>query len=374
MPPMNFVVIRARTRLALLAAGIAFLAGPPGFAQKPPPASGARIIVLPRRLVAGAPATLAVLDVQGRLTPGVTLEFTGGAQVTTDQTGRAIFAAPAAPGVVFVQFAGRPGKVSTVVLPAPEGPSPEVRITSYPRVAAIADRFEVTGTGFRGEADANRATVGGRPALILAASPVSLVIFPGPEAATGRTQLQVEAAGPEPLGAGQKTGELPLTLVSLALGATSARLEPGEHQKLSVEVRGSAERLMIEARNLAPELAELPRGNPLRMVTSGGEKNSAQFEVVGRKAGDFLISIRLVPGVSGLPDIEAALKQIEAARRLAPQSDVVTLDEVRTRLERDPQSYLKARNTLERLLGAAPAERGEYGRVIESAWKILLNR
>ncbi len=365
---MDLQLIRARRRLALLAAGIASLAAPPGFGQKPrsaPPASAARIIVVPRRLVADAPATLAVLDVQGRLTPGVTLEFTGGARVTTDQTGRAVFTAPATPGVVFVQFAGRPGKVSTVVLPASESTSTEPRVTSYPHVAAIADRFEITGTGFRGEADANRATIGGHPALILAASPVSLVIFPAPEVGTGTARLQLESGG-------QKTGELSMTFVSLSLSATSARLEAGEHQKLSVEVQGSAERLMIEARNLAPELAELPRGNPLRLVTSGGEKNSAQFEVVGRKAGDFLISVRLVPGVSGLPDIEAALRQIEAARRLAPQNDAATLDKVRTRLERDPQSYLKARNALERLL-AAKAE-GEYGRVLESAWKILLNR
>lgn len=362
--------MRARWLVAFLAPVIAFLAVSLGFAQKPaaaPPASAARIIVVPRRLVAGAPATLAVLDVQGRLTPGVAVEFTGGARVTTDQTGRAIFTAPVAPGVVFVQFVGRPGKVSTVVLPAPEGPSAELRVTSYPHVAAIADRFEISGTGFRGEADANQATVGGRPALILAASPVSLVIFPSPDVATGTTRLQVETAG-------QKSGELPLTLVSLALGATSARLEAGEHQKLRMEVQGSAERLMIEARNLAPEVAELPRGNPLRMVTSGGKKNSAQFEVVGRKAGDFLISIRLVPGVSGLPDIEAALKQIEAARRLAPPADAATLEEVRTRLERDPQSYLKARNALERLMAGSSAEKGEYGRVLESAWKILLNR
>ena len=231
---MNLRLIRRL--LLLFVSGIAFLAALPGFAQKvhsAPPASAARIIVVPRRLVAGATATLAVLDVQGRLTPGVALEFTGGARLTTDQTGRAVFTAPAAPGVVFVQFAGRPGKVSTVVLPAPENPSTELRITSYPHVAAIADRFEVTGTGFRGEADANQAAVGGRPALILAASPVSLVIFPSPEVATGATQLQVETAG-------QKTGELPLTLVSLSLSATSARLEAGEHLKLSVKVQGSA--------------------------------------------------------------------------------------------------------------------------------------
>ncbi len=38
--------------------------------QSGPAASGARILLLPRRIVSGERATLAVLDVNGRLTPG----------------------------------------------------------------------------------------------------------------------------------------------------------------------------------------------------------------------------------------------------------------------------------------------------------------
>src|SRR6266699_3940961 len=64
-----------------------------------PAASAARILLLPRRIVAGERSTLAVLDVGGRLTPGVTVSFSNGDHVTTDATGRAsgVASGPAGP-------------------------------------------------------------------------------------------------------------------------------------------------------------------------------------------------------------------------------------------------------------------------------------
>ncbi len=65
---------------------------------------------------------------------------------------------------------------------------------------------------------------------------------------------------------------------------------------LTVRVSGTMEKISLEARNLAPEVAELVGGNPVRRFSSGGEgENVSQFEVIGRKNGAFLISIRLVP-------------------------------------------------------------------------------
>ncbi len=77
--------------------------------QSAPAASGARILLLPRRIVSGERATLAVLDISGRLTPGVTVNFSNGDRLTTDETGRALFAAPLNPGVIFASIAGRRG-------------------------------------------------------------------------------------------------------------------------------------------------------------------------------------------------------------------------------------------------------------------------
>jgi len=56
-----------------------------------------------------------------------------------------------------------------------------------------------------------------------------------------------------------------------------------------------AAKVALEAKNLAPEIADLSGGNPLRTSSSGGSENLAKFEVVGRKTGSFLMSIRLVP-------------------------------------------------------------------------------
>ncbi|HME12004.1 MAG TPA: hypothetical protein VKF79_04045, partial [Candidatus Acidoferrum sp.] len=91
---------------------------PPAAASNPqlsaapaaPPASGARILLLPRQLVAGERATLAVLDVNGRLTPGVSVTFSNGDRLKTDTTGRALFVAPLKPGVLFGSIEGRAGR------------------------------------------------------------------------------------------------------------------------------------------------------------------------------------------------------------------------------------------------------------------------
>jgi hypothetical protein len=58
-------------RIAVLGAGLA-VSSPWEFAargQTAPAASGARILLLPRQIVSGERATLAVLDVNERLTP-----------------------------------------------------------------------------------------------------------------------------------------------------------------------------------------------------------------------------------------------------------------------------------------------------------------
>src|SRR2546425_6146836 len=84
--------------------------------QSAPAASRARILLLPRRIVSGERATLAVLDVNGRLTPGVTVNFSNRDRLTTDATGRALFPDPLNPCVIFASIAGRPGRVAAAVL------------------------------------------------------------------------------------------------------------------------------------------------------------------------------------------------------------------------------------------------------------------
>src|SRR5262245_7583052 len=91
---------------------VAVLVLPHAAAQQGPPAAAGRILLLPHRIVSGERATLAVLDANGRLTPGVAVSFSNGDKFTTDATGRALFVAPLNPGVVSVSIAGRTNRVS----------------------------------------------------------------------------------------------------------------------------------------------------------------------------------------------------------------------------------------------------------------------
>src|SRR5713101_2946494 len=258
-------------------------------AQQPAPAaSGARILLLPRRIVSGERATLAVLDVNGRLTPGVTVNFSNGDKLITDPTGRALFVAPLTLGVLFASIAGRPGRVTTAVIPPSEAASSSPEIDSAPRVASLADRFEILGRGFCGDADSNQVSVASHPALVLASSPVSLVVLPPMDLGPGPATVDVSCAK-------HPASPFPVTFAALDLDADSSPLKAGEHRALTVRVRGTTSKIALEARNLAPGIAELSGGNPIRLSSSGGAENFARFDLIGRKNGSFLISIRLIP-------------------------------------------------------------------------------
>jgi hypothetical protein len=273
--------------LLLVAGAYAAIFGYPITAQQAPAASGARILILPRQVVSGERATLAVLDVNGRLTPGVTVNFSNGDRLTTDATGRALFVAPLNSGIVFGSIAGRAGRVPTAVLTAAEASAASIEVLSVPRVASLNDRFEVAGRGFCGEADANQVTIGGEAALVLASSPASLAVLPPADLEPGPRTVEIACAK-------HAAASFSVTFVGLELEADSSPLAPGEHRTLIVHVRGTSAKVVLEARNLAPEIAEMSAGTVVRLSSSGGADNVGRFEVVGRKHGSFLISIRLM--------------------------------------------------------------------------------
>ena len=92
-------------RAGLLAAAFlaAIFGGAPNARAQSPEAAQ---IVLPTRLIAGQPATLAVLDKFGRLVPKTNLSLSDGTPIETDATGRAFFNAPATPGVLIARRCG----------------------------------------------------------------------------------------------------------------------------------------------------------------------------------------------------------------------------------------------------------------------------
>jgi hypothetical protein len=325
-------------------------------------------IALPPKVVAEQTATLAVLDERGALLPGAVVEFAGGERVTTDATGRAAFTVPpltppVQTGILRAQIAQTAISETALVLPPASAEGP-LGLRDAPKVAALADRFLISGVGFRALADETRVWLREEPALVLAASPVALVVLAGPRTPPGPSTLVIEVDG-------RRTAPHSLTLVSLELSASRGQLAPGEKGQLTVRVRGTEQRLELEARNLTPETIRLLGGETQRVMTRGGAENVSVLQLQGRKAGDYSISVRLIPMASGLPDTEAARQKLLAARRLAPSGWGWRIDRVIEKIEKNPQNALAARNELERLLALKPG--GEFGALIEDAWQILLN-
>jgi hypothetical protein len=256
-------------------------------AQQAPPASAARILLLPRKIVTGERSTLAVLDLNGRLTPGVTVVFSNGDRVTTDATGRALFVGPLNPGVIFASLEGRRGRVPSVILSSAEASSSSLEVSLAPRVATVSDRFEISGHGFCGDADANKVSIGGAPGLVLAASPVYLAVLPPAEIDPGPARVELSCGA-------RQAAAFSVLFVSLELEASGTPLAPGEQRQLTVRVRGSAAKINLQARNLAPDVADLQGGTMVRAASSGGADNVARFTLLGKQHGSFLISIRLL--------------------------------------------------------------------------------
>jgi len=184
-------------------------------------------------------------------------------------------------------LSGHPGRVYTIILSPTEASSPSIEISSAPSVASLSDRFELSGRSFCGDADANRVTIAGLPALVLASSPTSLVVLPPTELNAGDASAVVSC--------GKNDSErFLIRFVELTLEANSSPLVPGDQRTLTVHVRGTAAKIALEARNLAPDVADLVGGNPRRVSSSGGENNSAQFQLTGKQRGNFVVSIRLL--------------------------------------------------------------------------------
>jgi hypothetical protein len=255
--------------------------------QPAPAAKNARILLVPRRMISGDRTTLAVLDMNGRLTPGVTVAFSNGDHVTTNATGRGLFVAPLTLGLLYATIQGRPGRVQTLVIAASAvGNTPAV--LQSPHFASLSDRFELQGHGFCGDADKNIVQVNGENALVMASSSESITILPPEDLQPGPADVTVSCnKGP--------AGAALVNFLALALEADTSPMQPGQKRTLTVRINGTHEKVTLEARNLAPDIAELGGGNPAKATSSGGAENVASFPLTGKQRGNILVSIRLLP-------------------------------------------------------------------------------
>ncbi len=342
-------------------------------AQQPPKSHASpapRLIILPPKLVAGGQATLAVLDSQGRLLPNVAVELSGGRKVTTDVTGRAMFKAPDELGTLSATISGQRITASTPVIAsedsgphvASEGPPGGGNVISYPHIVAIHDRFTLEGAGFRGAADSNHVYLNGDPCLVMASSPVSLVVLPGPRVPVGHVNLHVTVAGID-------AGQFPVSAVLLEFGGPADAVNAGSIGKLILRAHGTTEPLLLEVRNGSPGVIQLSKGNVQRLKTSGGDQNIAPVEVKFVTGGNYSVSARLISADASLPDLKSARRRLTEARKIASGDWSARIDRVLLRIDQAPQDLPQIRAELKSMLDDKPA--APLASLLDSAWRKL---
>jgi hypothetical protein len=285
-------------RLVLLSIAVGLVVDAGAQELRKPRIPAARTIILPLKVVAGAPATLAVLDSAGRLLPNIVVQLSGGQKVTTDSTGRALFVAPVEAGKLIAKIPGQEITASSTVAAssdaAMQSSADGLRVVSYPHALAIHDRFTIEGTGFRGAADLNHVLLLDQPCLVVASSPVSLVVLPGPHIPIGQISLRVIVAGHD-------TGPIPVSAVLLEFSGATEAPDAGTQGEIILTVRGATDRLGVEVHNGSPGIIQFPRGNVQRLTTSGGEQNFAPVELKFLASGNYTVTARLIPTDSGSP-------------------------------------------------------------------------
>lgn len=331
-----------------------------------------RTVILPEQLIAGEQATLAVLDAGGRLVPAVDLKLSGTSDVTTDSTGRATFIAPPAPGIfsaeitenglAFTTIVVAPKDLSTDASPDPDPLPAAPPSIVFPSIISLGDRFGLEGSGFSGDARRDHVVLAGLPALVLAASPMSLIQVLDPHTPTGPAKLAVTIGD-------LSSDPVTVTVVSLNVAGMDKPLAAGEKALLAVAVRGSRERLQIEVRNFSPEVVTLVGGNVQRVMTSGGEANAAKIELQGVTTGDYSVSAHIVSGTAMLTGVETARQRLLAAMQLADGKWPGRLTAVVQRMDRDPQNAGQIRRDLERLMRERPP--GEMADLLKLGWQAL---
>jgi hypothetical protein len=327
--------------------------------QSNPSTTWAVTIVLPPKLVADRPATLAVLGVDGRLAEGVIVDLGSHSgidvRVKTDKTGRAVFLAPSDTNVLIAKASG--ASTAALIDPAPAPNSAQTTI-SLPPVVSMQDAFPICGGAFHGEVEADHVTLDGDPALVLAASPECLVVLPGPRALPGAAKISIQMTR-----APDWTGET--TLVALHFDPPTPPLVTEKKSNLVLHVQASDHPLNILVENKTPGILRFIRGDSQKLVTSGGAQNVATIEIQALSTGDFSFHARLLAS----PDAEIARRYVEAAAKIAPKDIQRQVQNLANRLEHNPRDAQKVAVEIAKM--ALYTMEGDFRTLLNSAHSAL---
>lgn len=330
-------------------------------------------IVLPPEMEVEKPATLSAIDSDGLLVEGVIISLPGGRKVTTDAAGRARFVVTSEPGTFIAELpasALQPRvRAYSLVRPHPQGNSSALTVSEYPHILVHGQPETVTGYGFRGDAESDGATAGGKTAIILAASPRGIVFQTAEDADLGPANLVLSVAG-------IKYQPFAATIVSLETSQPAGKIVVGEKNEMFVRVAGTEQKVLLAVENRAPDVLELTNGNFHWVMSSGGTLNEATIALRARGGGDFSVSVRVAPGDgTTAPNLKLARRELMAARGLAEDAWQARLDRAVVRLdqaEKNPRDAAKLQQEIAKILAENPPP--DVKRHLQTAWLVVAQK
>lgn len=330
-------------------------------------------IVLPAELEVEKPATLAVIDSDGMLVEGVIVSLPDGRRVTTDATGRARFVVTSEPGAFIAEIPANSLQPRVrgyaLVRAHPAGNSSALTISESPHILVNGQPAALVGYGFRGDAEFDAVTVGGKPAMILAASPMGIVFQTAETASLGPASLVLSVAG-------VKREPISVTIVSLAISRPSEKIIVGSKSEMFVRVGGTEQKVMLAIENRAPDVVELTNGNFHWVLSSGGVLNEATIEMRARGGGDFSVSVRVAPASGAVgPDLKLARRELQAAQGLAEGEWIARMDRVMVRMaqaEKNPRDVPKLQQEIAKVLTQNPPP--DVKRHLQPAWLVVAQK
>lgn len=332
-----------------LAAGT-FVAAPPAPAR----------IVLPVELIAGEPATLAVLTSDGHIAPAVKIVLSDGQVLTTDESGRAHFLVPLQTGPLFVRIIGSEIREVADILPR-QSATGDLQSVHAPAIASLGDCVAITGSGFDGDADRNNVEINGYRTFVLASSPTQLILMPPPNITPGPASLSIKK--------GSSEVAANLTFVSVTpVNPSAMQIRHGKQEVITLLVRGTAQPVNLEIHNLTPHVAQISHRDALLIRSTGGTENSTVIRIKGLAVGQFSYSVS-IKGTSIGAGWQFARDFLQAARKMANPADERTIESILKKLQ---QKHVEI-NSLQRELRsiAASSEPSDFETLLYAAERSL---
>lgn len=265
-------------------------------------------IVLPLDLIAGEPATLAMLTADGHVAPAVEIVLSSGQVLTTDESGRAHFLVPLQTGPLFARFLGSGLREAADVLPK-QSSAADLQLTQVPKIASVGNCLIVSGSGFAGDADKNAVEIDGKRGLVLASSPAQLILMSPSDTALGLARLLIAR--------GNSEVTTDITFVRIVpMTFSEMRIRTGKEAAIHLLVQGTADPLNMEIKNLTAGVAQFGHGDTLFVRSRGGTDNWAMIRVKGLAAGQFSYSVRLQSEYSQA-DPQVTIDFLRAAQKIA---------------------------------------------------------